>query len=474
MNPSALFSEISLVGPANSLLVAGLVVLIAGFYSKVFASDSLAMMTLAGIFASACSLWLARENDIVGSTLFALDSVAIASSWLALLGGALVVLIGWNRVPLGKESEFYSCLLFLLSGILYASAAKDLTSLFLGLELVSIPTIVLLAISGGTDSNRESTLKYFTLSAFASAFFLLGCSYLYGACGSTSLEAIAKSEANPSMLKVGLALAVSGLFFRLTAVPFHFYAPDLFAGGSLSLISGLAFLPKLTGIVAILRLLGGAESTNAAAIALVPLLIVAATLTMTLGNFAALRQKCVRRMLAYSGVAHSGYLLAGVGSIIVLKKGTAILTDYLAAYAVMSFAVFAVLLLVERKTDRDESSMQAFDGLYKRSPWLAGAAIVALFSQIGLPPTAGFWAKFQVFASAISANRTDLLVLAVIMAINAAIGAVVYMGIVTRMFQSEQVEGEKSATRSYQDASFGPNIACLICTALTLVWFLVP
>jgi NADH-quinone oxidoreductase subunit N len=475
VTPSTIFGEIGLIGPANALLLAGIVLLVAGFYPKTFVRETLSMLAMVGILIAGSWILVAGEQNIDGSTLFAIDRISITSSWLTVLAGAMVVLIGWDRVPHGRESEYYSCLLFLLSGILYASAAKDLTSLFLGLELVSIPTIVLLAISGTTDYNRESTLKYFTLSAFSSAFFLLGCSYLYGACGSTNLEVISASTDNPSMMKVGLALAMSGLFFRLTAVPFHFYSPDLFAGSSLSLVSGLAFLPKLTGIVAILRLLGGTAVTNQAAMSLLPLVIIAATLTMTVGNFAALRQTCMRRMLAYSGVAHSGYLLAGVGCIIVLGRSTAILTDYLAAYAVMSFAVFAILLVIERNSDQANSSVIAFDGLFKRNPWLAGMGTIALFSQIGLPPTAGFWAKFQVFASAIGANRLDLRVLAIIMAINAAVGAVVYLGIVSRMFRTDDATVAKGdAQRNPQGGSFAPNLACLICTALTIVWFLAP
>lgn len=474
MTPEVIVNEIGLVLAANVMLLAGIALLVAGFFPKVFGRESLSLSALTGIGLAVLAMLLAKPSELGESMLFRSDSISTSSSWLALLGGFLVVLIGWQQVPKGRESEYYSSLLIMVSGLMYAGAAKDLTTLFLGLELVSIPTIVLLGICGRSNINRESTLKYFSLSAFSSGFFLLGCSYLYGACGSTSLDVITHSNLNPAMLKVGLALAVCGLFFRLTAVPFHFYAPDLFAGSGLTLVSGLAYLPKLAGIVALLRLLDVTNVNYLAAQALVPLMMVASLLTMTVGNFAALRQQCLRRMLAYSGVAHSGYLLAGLTCIIVLGKGTAILTDYLAAYAVMSFAVFAVLLLIEPKLTNASSSLHTFDGLYIRNPWLAVMATVALFSQIGLPPTAGFWAKFQLFASAIGTNRIDLRVLAFIMAINAAIGAIVYLSLVTRMFQQADIATKGDVASSLDEAAFAPNLACVICTALTVAWFFVP
>jgi NADH-quinone oxidoreductase subunit N len=474
VNPLEIVNEIVSMLPANVMLLGGILLLIAGFFPKNIGREGLSLSACACIGLAALALLLAKVSTTAGTGLFQFDSVSNSASWLALLGGFLVILVGWQQVPKKRESEYYSSLLLMVSGLIYASAATDLTTLFLGLELVSIPTIVLLAISGSTNLNRESTLKYFTLSAFSSAFFLLGCSYLYGASGSTSLEIITSSQANPAMMKVGLALAACGLFFRLTAVPFHFYAPDLFAGSNLTLASGLAFLPKLAGIIGLLRLLDVTNSNYPAAQALVPLMMVAAMVTMTVGNFAALRQQCLRRMLAYSGVAHSGYLLAGAASIVVLGKGAAILTDYLAAYAVMSFAVFAILLLIEPKEENPTSSLHIFDGLYLRNPWLAIVGTVALCSQIGLPPTAGFWAKFQLFASAIGANRIDLRMLAIAMAINAAIGAVIYLSLVARIFRRGEEELNSVNGNHDREAAFAPNFACAICTMLTLVWFLSP
>jgi NADH-quinone oxidoreductase subunit N len=471
MSPADILKQIETVLPANVLLLAGVVVLTLGLFNQLAASRNvMGGATILGMILAAVSLMYATPADATASALFECDRLFISASWLTLLGGGLIVMIGWDYVPARHISEYYSCMLFMLSGLMYTSAAIDLTSLFLGLELISIPTTVLLGVVSSKNAGRESTLKYFTLSAFASGIFLFGCSYLYGAAGSTSLDVIISNETNVGLTRVGLAIAVCGLFFRLTAVPFHFYAPDVFAGASLAVVGGLSFLPKVAGVVGIYKLLVGSTPDFEAALGIVPLLLVAAVVTMTLGNCAALRQTSIRRVLAYSGVAHSGYLLAGLACVVVLGQGAAILTDYLAAYAVMTLAVFAVLTAIEQPLAApQDDSLKLFNGLYQRSPFLAIAATIALLSQIGLPPTAGFWAKLQVFASAIGADRVDFQVVAFIMAINAAIGAVVYLSFVNRMFSAP--DANATAIRSPGPA---PAFACLGCSILTIVWFFFP
>ncbi len=471
MTPAEIVEQLKIVMPANVLLLAGVLVLTLGLFGQLATNRSvLGGASIIGMILAACCVYPLVPSDAVATGLFECDRLFISSCWLTLLGGGLVILIGWEYVPSRHISEYYSCVMFMLSGLMYTAAASDLTSLFLGLELISIPTTVLLGIVSSKNAGRESTLKYFTLSAFASAIFLFGCSYLYGAAGSTSLDAIISNDNNVGLTRIGLAIAVCGLFFRLTAVPFHFYAPDVFAGASLAVVGGLSFLPKVAGVVGIYKLLVGSTPDFQAALAIVPLLLVAAVVTMTLGNCAALRQTSIRRVLAYSGVAHSGYLLAGLACVVVLGQGAAILTDYLAAYAVMTLAVFAVLTAIEQPQAATQSdSLKLFNGLYQRSPFLAIAATIALLSQIGLPPTAGFWAKLQVFASAIGAHRFDFQLVAFIMAINAAIGAVVYLSFVNRMFT--QPDSDATEVRS---AGVAPGLACLGCSILTILWFFFP
>jgi len=471
MTPSEILQQIEIVLPANVLLLAGVLVLGLGLFNQLTSHRGLlGGTTIVALILAGGSLFYSTPAEATVGSLFECDRLFITASWLTLLGGGLVVLIGWEYVPVRHVSEYYSCVLFMLSGLIYTSAAIDLTSLFLGLELISIPTTVLLGVVSSKNSGRESTLKYFTLSAFASAIFLFGCSYLYGAAGSTSLDAIVSNDNNLGLTRIGLAIAVCGLFFRLTAVPFHFYAPDVFAGASLAVVGGLSFLPKLAGIVGIYKLLVGTPEVFNAGLAIVPLLLMGAVVTMTLGNCAALRQTSIRRVLAYSGVAHSGYLLVGLACAVVVSQGAAILTDYLAAYAVMTLALFAVLAVVEpAQGSKEGESLKLFDGLYQRTPLLAIAATIALLSQIGLPPTAGFWAKLQVFASAVSTNRMDFQVVAFIMAINATIGAVVYLSLVSRMYTAP--ETNVAVARRPCTA---PTLACLGCSVLTILWFFFP
>ncbi len=471
MTPSEILQQIEIVLPANILLLAGALVLALGLFNPLVSHRGvLGGTTIIALLAAGASLFYSSPAEASMGSLFECDRLFITASWLTLLGGGLVVLIGWDYVPARHVSEYYSCVLFMLSGLVYTSAAIDLTSLFLGLELISIPTTVLLGVVSSKNAGRESTLKYFTLSAFASAIFLFGCSYLYGAAGSTSLDAIVSNDNNLGLTQIGLAVAVCGLFFRLTAVPFHFYAPDVFAGASLAVVGGLSFLPKLAGIVGIYKLMVGSPEVFQAGSAVVPLLLVGAVVTMTVGNCAALRQTSIRRVLAYSGIAHSGYLLVGLACAVVVSQGAAILTDYLAAYAVMTLALFAVLTAIEPvQGSKEEDSLKLFNGLYQRMPLLSIAATIALLSQIGLPPTAGFWAKLQVFASAVSTNRSDFQVVAFIMAINAAIGAVVYLSLVSRIYTPSETQGAP-----VRAVSAAPAIACLGCSVLTILWFFFP
>lgn len=197
---------------------------------------------------------------VVGSNdlgLFRFDSSALAAERLTFLGGLILILMSWSTAPKGRLAEYYGCLLIILAAIPIVGASNDLVSMFLGLELVSIPTYILLGIVKTDDSGAEASLKYFLLSAFASCFFLLGVSYLFGFCGSTNLSVIQASFGEGKrLMALGLLLAICGLSFRITAVPFHFYAPDVFEGTSVTMAGAMSYLPKVAGFVALIRLVG--------------------------------------------------------------------------------------------------------------------------------------------------------------------------------------------------------------------------
>lgn len=467
---SEILNELLAVQPANILLLSAVLLLSLGLFKHLESNRNFFGWLAMASLSCAAITNLSGVGDSESVALFARDQVSISTNWLAILGGGLLILIGWEYVPRSRSSEYYSCLLFLLSGIMYAAAASDLTTLFLGLELASIPTTVLLGITRSSALGREATLKYFTLAAFTSAIFLFGCSYLYGAAGSTSLISITNLRENSQWINVGLAISICGLCFRITAVPFHFYASDVFNGASLPLAATLSYLPKVAGTVGIVKLLGGSSLDFGPANSTIPLLITAAVLTMTLGNCLAVIQTNTRRLLAYSSIAHSGYLLTGIAALLSKGQSVAPLFDYLATYAVMTLGMFAVLAFLENKSETKSSDLTLFDGLYFRRPLLAICMTTALLSLTGLPMTAGFWAKFQVFAAAVWSGRSDLRIVALVMAINAAIGAVYYLAIVSRMFSPSGNRVIAPSTRSH----FGPSVACTLCSVLTVVWFFLP
>lgn len=475
--------QISAVTPGNVLLLAALAILSLGLIPTSASGE--ARRNLWGVLTlfslgMAAALALIQDpttatsiGSSINQSLFAFDEVTSRGVWLALLSGMLLVLVGWEHVRPARSSEHYGWLLMMLSGLIYTAGARDLTSLFLGLELVSLPTTVLLGITRTDDSGREATLKYFTLAAFASGFFLLGCSYLYGATGSTTIQAITNKivEQRTPFVAVGLALALMGLSFRVTAVPFHFYAPDVFTGATLPMAAAMSFIPKLAGFLAMVRLLGGTRLIKDLPPTVVILLIVVATLTMTIGNCAALAQTNLRRLMAYSSIAHSGYLLLGLAALTVDGGSVAPIFDYLAAYSVMTIGLFAVVAAIRPDGDAAED-LDLLNGLFKRNMPAAIAMMIALLSLTGIPLTAGFWAKLQIFLVTVKAENTLILIVAVIMALNAAIGAIYYLGMLGRLFLSPPV-AQPSAPVSSR-LNWSTSAAAFVCSVLTIVWFFVP
>ena len=303
-------------------------------------------------------------DPAAGRTLAPFDPTGLAgfTRWLA-LGTALVVLLAaWPELTDGIAAEYVGCLLVVAAGTSLCGRANDLVSLYLSLELLSVPTYVLLMVAGRGQPGQEASVKYFLLSVLSSAVLLFGFSYLYGMAGSTNLGAVVATltdahvtAVNP-LAVVAAVLAVAGLGFRITAVPFHWYAPDVYQGGPTGVVALLATAPKVAGFVAMARVLGLAGPAAGvpfdASHTLVPLTLwTLAVATMTLGNVLALLQTNLRRLLAYSGVAHGGYMLiglvtasAGVAPAGGLPTGVDAVLVYLVAYGLMTVGFFAVLL----------------------------------------------------------------------------------------------------------------------------------
>ena len=263
---------------------------------------------------------------------------------LALITGAALVLLGWDEAGDEHTGEYLGCLLLIVAGTCIVGSANDLITLFLALELISIPTYVMLYLPKGDVRAQEAAMKYFLLSIFSSALMLFGFSYLYGLTGTTNipaiLDALGNSQAEAarklpwvSVSLLAIVMVVAGLGFRITAVPFHFYAPDVYQGTSTPMAALLAFVPKVVGFAALLRVLGyvlvpGSTEIlpgQALGVQLPMLLWIMAAVTMTLGNILALLQNNLRRMLAYSGVAHAGYMLVGLAVVPYLSLGSALI-----------------------------------------------------------------------------------------------------------------------------------------------------
>lgn len=439
----------------------------------------------------------AAQAMIYASPLF-FDKLALLIKAMAIVGGAILVMLSWNQVPDRQAAEYHACLLVIVAGLCLTGAANDLITLFLALELISIPTYVLLYLPRHDSAAQEAATKYFLLSVFSSAFLLLGFSYLYGLSGTTNLPAILdalnqrQSEAlrttmppPPALAVAALVMVVVGLGFKITAVPFHFYAPDVYQGTPTIAAALLAFIPKVAGFAALVRILGfawpGRGDVSLAFGGQMPILFwILAAVTMTLGNILALLQSNIKRLLAYSSVAHAGYMLIGITvaqnldeptgvrlDSLAIPGGVAAILFYLIAYGAMTIGAFAVLAYLSTP-QRPVETEDDLTGLAGSHPGIALLMALFLFSLMGMPLTAGFVGKALLFLGALRVGAPLFLWLAVVAAINAAIGAWYYLRIVARMYLHTSI-------RPLEQTTAWPGLATLwICAALTLALGIYP
>jgi NADH-quinone oxidoreductase subunit N len=362
-----------------------------------------------------------------------------------------------------NRAEFYAFYLFSLTGLMLTASADDLIWLFLALELTSLPTYIMVAMSTSRNQSREAGVKYFFLGALGAAIFLYGFALIYGGTGETKLNDIAAvihAQGINSLTMVGAILAIFGFAFKIAAVPMHFYTADVYQGSASQVSAFLAFVPKTAGFIAILLLcatLGWAYNpgegaggsigftavvTQVEGATRLPepvrlLLWVMAAMTMTIGNIFAILQTSVKRTLAYSSIAHSGYMLVGViagpfngdSSNAFTNNGVSAVLFYLLSYGVMNLGAFAALAMIERtaKADGEVREIDHFDdlrGLCKVHPIAGWTLVISSLSLLGLPPLLGFFGKLPLFTSGIAAGE---IVLVVILGINSAIAAFYYL-----------------------------------------------
>jgi NADH-quinone oxidoreductase subunit N len=421
-------------------------------------------------------------NDPAAATMAAVDPTGAAGfvRWLALASAALFLMLAWPELHDDNACEYVGCLLVMAAGGSLVGRANDLVSLFLSLEMVSIPTYVLLYLPTRSKPGQEAAVKYFLLSILSSAVLLFGFSYLYGLAGTTNLGAVvrvltaANAEGVSPMASVAAVMVIAGLGFKVAAVPFHFYAPDVYQGGPTGVVAQLAVVPKVAGFVALARVFGlvapaGGHVPFDADGSLIPLVLwVLAAATMTFGNVLALLQNDFKRLFAYSGIAHTGYMLIGllVASSVPGKAGTDAVLFYLVAYTLMTAGAFAVLSYLNNG-ERPVETVADLDGLGRSNPLAAGLMAVFLFSLIGLPLTAGFAGKLLLFLSAFEVPASGPLqslprVLVLIAAMNAAVGAVYYLRAVGAMYL-------RTPDRAVVGGGRWPLTAALACGVATVV-----
>jgi NADH-quinone oxidoreductase subunit N len=364
------------------------------------------------------------------------DRYALFFNVLFCLAASLTLLMSMDYLDTieVRSGEFYALVLFATMGMLLMAAATDLIVLFLGLEVMSIAAYVLAAIWRRDLRSSEGAVKYFLLGAFATGFLLFGIALLYGAFGSTALDAIsggiaAAAGEQRALAVAGMAFLLVGFGFKVAAVPFHAWAPDVYEGAPTSITALMAVGVKAAAFAAFARVF--LHHFAAYAVDWTAVLWVMSAATMTFGNVAALLQHNVKRMLAYSSIAHAGYIL--VGMVAANEAGGAAILYYLLAYALMNLGAFAVVIAIGRKGELNER-IEDFSGLGFRYPFLGFSMVVFMLSLAGFPALAGFTGKFYLFSAALKAGYVGLAVIAVL---NSVVSVYYYAGVLVRMYMAE-------------------------------------
>ena len=335
-----------------------------------------------------------------------------------------------------RAGEYYGLILFAAVGMDLMSSAMELVLIFIALEISSIATYVLAGFRRRSAISSESSVKYFLLGSFATAFFLYGVALIFGATGSTSITEIGQSLAvftnnGPLLAYLGIALMFVGLGFKVAAAPFHVWTPDVYEGAPSPVVAFMSTAPKAAVFAVLLRIMFEANTPYAARLSLI---WVAAVLSMTIGNVAALVQDNVKRLLAYSSIAHAGYLLVAFAAL--PKNGIPAAMFYAASYAVMNVGAFAIVGHFAGAGEK-YVTVEDYAGLGKRSPLLAAVFTGFLLSLIGIPLFGGFFAKFYVFSAAMQSNLVGLVIIGVI---NSAVAAYYYLRVVVFMYMREPRE----------------------------------
>jgi NADH-quinone oxidoreductase subunit N len=424
----------------------------------------LGLIALLGALAGLGATWfMAQSPGLAFWNMVKVDGFSVFFHVLVIAIAAVVILSSYEYLAVQRirAGEYYALILFGVVGMALMSSAIELVLIFIALEISSISSYVLAGFRRHEAASAESSLKYFLLGSFATAFFLYGVALMFGATGSTNIDQIGSSLRTgpvPLLAFVAVAFMFVGLGFKVAAAPFHIWTPDVYEGAPAPVVGFMSTAPKAAAFAVLLRVVFVVDVHG-----LVWVIWLAAALSMTLGNMGALVQDNVKRLLAYSAIAHAGYTLVAFAAAPAL--GTSAAMFYTAAYAAMNLGAFAVVSHFANAGER-YVTLEDYEGLGRSSPLLAATLTIFLLSLIGIPMTGGFFAKFYVFNAAVKAN---LIWLTIIGVVNGGVGAYYYLRIIVMMYMRES-RREVPVTR----VPFGLGVALACCLVATLYFGIFP
>lgn len=386
---------------------------------------------------------------IIMNGAFLFDHSTFIFKSITSIAAAIICIIALNNTATSSNQDgtklFEFPILIVLSviGVFLMISAIDLISIYLGLELSSLALYVMVALNRDNEKATEAGVKYFVLGALASGLFLYGASFLYGFSGTTNLEFIFEKISSfediksvPPAFILGFVLLFTGLFFKLSLVPFHMWAPDVYHGSSKVVLSFLAAIPKIAIISVLLKFTTSIKTDIYQSIQ--PIFVVVAIASMLVGSFAALKQANIKRLIAYSGIANMGYLLIAV--LVSNNSSTQVALVYIAIYLVATLGIFAILTLLKKDTGEELVLINDLSGFSKSHPYYASLLAIFMFSLAGIPPLSGFWGKFMIFKHAFSQN---FYLIALIGVLTSVVSCFYYLKIIKSAFFDAVLEGQK-------------------------------
>lgn len=421
--------------PLLTLIVGALLVLILEVSIKRENKTYLAYISI--IFLMICGFFCVqswgKDFSYFNNHLY-LDNFALFFSIVLIITTILVTLISMKYLSLQNTNvgEYYALLLLALSGMLIMVSSSDLIVIFLGLEVLSMSSYTLAGLKRDDQKSSEAALKYFLLGSFASAFLVYGLALLYGVSNSTSIAVIIdhfKTESSLSFMAfAGLGLVIVGFGFKIAVVPFHMWTPDVYQGAPTPITAFFSIGPKAVGFAVLVRLLYPFWHVAYDSEVIFSLLWIISALTMIIGNLIALRQTNIKRMLAYSSIAHAGYLMVAI-----LSQDTSSLMFYFVVYLFMNIGAFAAVIALGKK-DKEYLELDDYAGIGFKYPWIGATFAVFLFSLAGFPPTGGFLAKFYVFSAAVREGLVSLVIIGVLASL---VSVYYYLRIIVYMYMRE-------------------------------------